>query len=88
MRIWIYLLPVLTVLAFVFDGIFIGLTRIGPMLRGTLLATALFFAISYSGGTTPHNFTLIWVAFETYLLVRGIYLALSWLRNNGKEAGK
>ncbi len=85
MRIWIYLLPVLTVLAFVFDGIFIGLTRIGPMLRGTLIATAVFFAITYFGGTTIENFTLIWVAFETYLLIRGIYLAISWLRNNTKE---
>lgn len=81
MKLWLVALPVITVSAFIFDGVFIGLARTRPLLSVTLAGTALFFIIVYAGKTVtmydPNS--VLWTAFETYLLVRGIFLALKYL---------
>ena len=77
-RLWLVLIPVLTVMAFIFDGFFIGLTRTGSMLAVTLTATAVFFAICFvpvGGSYLPSNGRL-WSAFLTYLFLRGFLLAI------------
>lgn len=78
-RFWIYILPPLTVAAFICDGIFIGVTLTRRMLVSTLLASLVFYAIlalpSIIAGKAilPSN-SLLWTAFEVYLLCRGIFL--------------
>lgn len=87
MRFWLVALPPVTVAAFIFDGVFIGLARTRPLLVVTLVASAAFFAISFLGGrpgNIPSN-TLLWLAFETYLLLRGILLALRYLKLQRKS---
>lgn len=82
MRVFILLLPPITVLAFIFDGIFIGLTRTRSMLVATLLATAIFVAVIWAGGggKLPSN-TLLWAGFISYLFLRGAILGgiYTWL---------
>ena len=77
LKLWICLLPPLTVLAFLFDGIFIGLTRTREMLIATASATAAFVLILVVGFrlSSPWANMLLWGAFETYLLLRGVLLA-------------
>ncbi len=72
-KLWIELLPPLTVLAFIFDGIFVGLTRTGAMMWATIAGAALFFIVLHGLGAMPDN-TLLWISFETYLLIRGMGL--------------
>lgn len=48
-HIWIVLIPPVTVMAFIYDGFFIGVTRTRSMLLATLAASAVFFAV-----TLPH----------------------------------
>ena len=81
MRLWIILLPPITVAAFIFDGIFIGLTRIRPMLLSTLCG-ALLFAGTEAAGTEWHFLPpedTLWLAFELYLLARGSILGLKYV---------
>lgn len=81
-HVWILLIPPLSVTAFIFDGFFIGLTATRKMLVATILAGAVFTAICLvptfmAGGRvvpTPSN-NLLWTAFMSYLLVRGLFLA-------------
>ncbi len=73
-RLWLSLIPLLTVLAFIFDGFYIGLTRTGTMLCVTLIATAAFFAICFVVPGISND--RLWGAFLTYLFLRGILLAL------------
>ncbi|MCM1369948.1 MAG: MATE family efflux transporter [Candidatus Amulumruptor caecigallinarius] len=79
MHLWVVLLPPVTVAAFLFDGIFIGLTRTRMLFLTTLLAAAIFFAITLpfdiKGG---FNNNILWLAFECYLLIRGLSLAICY----------
>lgn len=87
-RLYLFLIPSLTVGAFLFDGIYIGMTATAAMLWVTLAGAALFFAIDFigwdAGGLTlslPDNDRL-WSAFLSYLLVRGTGLAMLFRRES------
>lgn len=77
LRIWIALIPAASFAAFIFDGLYIGLTATRAMLVATGAATAIFFAISL---LTPSFASLdanssLWIAFLLYLFARGLFLA-------------
>ncbi len=80
---WIVAVPLVGVLAFVFDGIFIGMTNTRSMLISMLVATALFFGLYIL--LFPHlsNHGL-WLAFIAYLLVRGIVLGVIYRRHSAR----
>lgn len=87
MKIWIMLLPPITVCAFIFDGVYIGLARTRILLYATLIATSVFFTyIVLDGGfvSVPSN-TALWTAFEIYLLLRGFLLAAEYLKLERKS---
>lgn len=87
MGIWIMILPPVTVAAFIFDGVFIGLARTRVLLIVTLVASTAFFTLAFlaSGpGKLPGN-RLLWLAFETYLLLRGVLLAFVYMKNQRKS---
>ncbi len=69
--IWVYLVPVAGFAAFLWDGIFIGLTAAREMLWSMLLAVLIFFAIYYGIDTEDPNHAL-WGAFIAYLVMRGV----------------
>lgn len=82
MRTWVVAMPPLTVMAFIFDGIFIGLSRTRPLLFTALGAAGVFFAIMAIAvnGMIPFTDGLLWTAFETYLLLRGILLGCVYVK--------
>ncbi len=81
---WIIILPFVTVAAFIFDGVYIGLTRTRTMLIVTLISTFVFYLISFIHPLSenvisyPANHTL-WIAFLSYLLLRGLLLAGNYI---------
>ena len=84
---WVMALPPITVAAFIYDGIFIGLTRTLPLLTTTIAATAIFLVITFLIPGFPSNHRL-WLAFEAYLLARGVQLAIYYHRLNKKLSKK
>ena len=77
---FLVLIPPVTVAAFIFDGIYIGLTATGKMLGATFIASLAFFAVCTLHFNTPYfgfpdNYT-IWTAFLIYLFLRGCILSL------------
>lgn len=78
MRLWISILPAITVSAFLLDGVYVGLTATRSMLLATASAAALFFVVMTIGGgiLSLSGNQLLWTAFLSYLAVRGIVLAL------------
>ena len=76
---WLKLIPLVTVAAFIYDGIYIGLTATRQMLIATFLSAMAFLSICFIhpfGGNLidlPQNHTL-WIAFLSYLLLRGVML--------------
>ncbi|MDE7413423.1 MAG: MATE family efflux transporter [Muribaculaceae bacterium] len=83
-RIWILLLPPVTVSAFIFDGIFVGLTRTRDMMWVTIAGAFSFFTILFITGLEMNN-NLLWGAFETYLFIRGAALAAIFVNYFKKE---
>lgn len=66
---WAVLIPLSGMSAFVFDGIFVGITRSKSMLCSTAIASASFFGLHPFLGNHA-----LWLAFILYLLLRGIVL--------------
>lgn len=73
---WAVLIPLAGMAAFVWDGIYIGLTRSRGMLLSCLAASAAFFALWFALSPVMGNHAL-WLALLVYLALRGI--VQTWL---------
>ena len=74
---WAILIPISGMVAFVWDGVFIGMTMTKGMLSGTFVAAIVFFITYFSLETTLHNHAL-WLAFILYLTARGVTQSVYW----------
>ena len=81
---WALLIPVAGVAAFVFDGIFIGLTATRGMLLSAVVSTVAFFALFFILAPVLHNHAL-WLSLIIYLALRGMIQA-AWLSKSNKKA--
>lgn len=73
---WIYLIPVITFGAFIWDGIFIGVTASASMRNAMLISTFLVFIPSYF---ILHHFFYnhgLWAAFMIFMIARFVTLSL------------
>jgi MATE family multidrug resistance protein len=68
---WVLAIPLAGFAAFLYDGIFIGATATNLMLRAMAIASAAFFGIYFGCKGLMGNHAL-WLAFITYLLLRGV----------------
>ncbi|NCC10914.1 MAG: MATE family efflux transporter [Bacteroidia bacterium] len=68
---WATIIPLAGFAAFLWDGVFIGATATRPMLYSMFVASALFFGIYYGGCQRYANHAL-WLAFISYLFIRGV----------------
>ena len=72
---WVLAIPFAGFMAFILDGICIGATATGIMLRSIFVATIAFFSTYYISDSTMGNHSL-WMAFIVYLFVRGSVQAI------------
>ena len=70
-RLWTWVMPFSGFAAFVWDGIFIGVTASRQMLISSSIATASFFAVYFGLYPSLQNHAL-WMAFNIFLLARGV----------------
>ena len=68
---WAYLMPLISMAAFMWDGIFIGLTASRQMLQSMFVASVTFFVLYYLLQPSLGNPGL-WAAFLGFLFVRGL----------------
>ena len=78
-RWWAVAVPLCGFMAFVYDGIFVGLTAGRAMFLSTAVGAVVFFAIFFLFFDTWGNHAL-WVALLTYLILRGVVLHMLYLR--------
>jgi len=72
---WILLIPITGFMAFLYDGILIGLTESVVMRNAIFISTAAFFLIFYLLSPYIGN-NALWIAFLTYLLGRSLLMML------------
>lgn len=83
-RLWIILIPVLSAWAFIFDGFYIGLTKTSKMMLSTLCGAIIFYLMAFVNIETGsldfivRDIQSIWMAFVSYLVIRGLILSLLW----------
>lgn len=84
MAAWLWVLPLVSAWAFIYDGFFVGATDTGKMLIATLTASVVFFIVAFLR-VGPDGVALgvlgnhaLWTAFLSYLLMRGAVLAVIW----------
>ena len=76
---WAYLIPLAGVVAFVWDGVFIGITATRGMLMSSCIAAIVFFAgcMLLMGMIGNHG---LWLSMILYLVVRGIVQTIIYSR--------
>ena len=67
---WAMAIPAAGMAAFVWDGVFVGITDTRGMLISSVVASALFFMVYAAASPLMHNHGL-WLAFIVYLTARG-----------------
>lgn len=72
---WTLLIPLCGSVAFLYDGILIGMTETKLMRNAIFVATALFFALFFGFKNSLGNDAL-WIAFLTYLLARSALMMI------------
>ena len=70
-RVWCALIPAAGMAAFVWDGVFISLTRSMGMLISAFIAWTLFFVIYWLTPVEWGN-NRLWIAYLSFLALRGI----------------
>lgn len=70
-RWWVTAVPIMSFLAFIYDGILVGATQSSTMRNAMFAATAVFFITYYSLETIAGN-NALWIAFLSYMLLRGV----------------
>ena len=90
---WAWLIPAAGCVAFIWDGIFIGITATRGMLVSSFLSALIFFAICHISFLIPHSSTseaakpittfhanhFLWLAQIVYLAMRGLIQTI-WYR--------
>ncbi len=78
-HLWCSLVLIVSMPAFVWDGVFIGVTETRGMLVAVATACALFFILYFSFPTSWGNHTL-WVSFVAFLSTRSLVQTFIWLK--------
>ena len=76
---WLIAMPIISTLAFMWDGIYVGATA-GKQIRNAMIYAAIAFVISYAGLHMVWGVQALYVAYFAHLLARVVYLSIGWKR--------
>ena len=68
---WAYIVTACSLAAFIWDGVFIGITASRQMLTSSFLAAIVFFVV-YATAISPLGNHGLWLAFVCYMVTRGL----------------
>ena len=75
--IWLVLMPFISSLAFMWDGIYIGATAAIPV-RNCMIWAAIGFTITYFALQTSAGTQALYAAYFMHLLIRTVYMTIKW----------
>ncbi len=74
---WLIAMPIVSTLAFMWDGIYVGATA-GKQIRDAMIWAAVGFVIAYVALYRPLGIQALYVAYFVHLFARVIYLSAYW----------
>ena len=73
---WLVVMPLVSVLAFQFDGIFIGTTHLREMRNNMLISVLVYFVcLAITLDMQNHG---LWLSMSVFMAVRGITLSMDY----------
>ncbi|MDE6298910.1 MAG: MATE family efflux transporter, partial [Muribaculaceae bacterium] len=94
LMIWIVLIPVVSAWAFIYDGFYVGITDTRRMMIATIAATVVFYILAFVKIADGRlylgvgNNSWVWLAFLSYLMMRGLVLAVLWGSSLRRRLGR
>ena len=76
---YLWLMPLLSAFAFMFDGVFIGATK-GVPVRNCMFYSAAFFLLTYITAAPVMGAAAMYLAYMVHLVVRTIYLTFAYMK--------
>jgi MATE family multidrug resistance protein len=74
---WLIAMPIISTLAFMWDGIYIGATA-GKQIRDAMIWAAVGFVVSYMALYKICDIQALYIAYFVHLAARVIYLTIGW----------
>ena len=84
---WLIAMPVVSALAFMWDGIFVGATA-GKEIRNGMIFAAIAFVLTYWASNGSVGAQALYIGYFALLIVRSMYLTFKWKKVYDREVGK
>ena len=81
---WLIAMPIVSALAFMWDGVFVGATA-GVQIRNAMIWAAFAFVIGYITTFTWLGAQALYIAYFAHLIARVAYLTVEWKKNYGEN---
>lgn len=81
---WLIAMPIVSALAFMWDGVFVGTTA-GVQIRNAMIWAALAFVIGYITTFSWWGPQALYIAYFAHLFARVAYLTVEWKKNYGEN---
>ena len=79
---WLIAMPLISTLAFMWDGIYVGATA-GKQIRNSMIWAAVSFVIGYAATYRLVGAQALYIAYFAHLIARAVYLTLEWKKIKG-----
>ena len=74
---WLIAMPLISTLAFMWDGIYVGATA-GKQIRNSMIWAAVCFVVGYAATYRLVGAQALYIAYFAHLIVRAVYLTIEW----------
>ena len=81
---WLIAMPIVSALAFMWDGVYVGATA-GVLIRNAMIWAALAFVIGYIATYTWLGPQALYLAYFAHLIARVVYLTIEWKKVYGEN---
>jgi len=81
---WLIAMPLISTLAFMWDGIYVGATA-GKQIRNSMIWAAVCFVVGYAATYRIVGAQALYIAYFAHLIARAVYLTLEWKKLKGYE---
>ena len=79
-RIWVIIIPLVSSAAFIWDGIFVGVTASKGMRNSMIISSLLIFLPTYYLTVSYFDNNSLWLALNVFLMARSLLMWIMWNR--------
>ena len=81
---WLIAMPIISTLAFMWDGVFVGATA-GVQIRNSMICAAAAFVVGYLLTYRWLGAQALYIGYFAHLIARAVYLTVEWSKMKGEK---